>query len=339
MSLLTLPRRPRGRLSAAKAEEHAQARAAFCEAILEIRSRLDFSIGSRGWCYILEEHGLDKGDFDAAQALITDCRKTGELPLNICAEDDAREFVNLEFLDESTPEDQAQAVIDYVRRAHASYRPYSFWRFQPVYVEMLVEKVDLKSLFAPVCREFNIPLANGRGSSDLNSRAAMMRRFARHEAEGRQCVLLYAGDHDPAGLRISDFLSKNLADLSGAVGWRPNRLVIERFGLNADFIKAHRLTWIENLETGSGGRLDDPRHPDHAKSYVQDYLSSFGARKVEANALVTRPEAGRALCREAILKYVDAGAARDAWVNSTKEAQAAVAEEIARRLPQIGGRA
>ncbi|EFM62192.1 terminase large subunit / phage terminase [Brucella sp. NF 2653] len=136
---------------------------------------------------------------------------------------------------------------------------------------MAVEKIDLKSLFAPVCAEYRVPLANMRGSSDINSRAAMMRRFAKHEAEGRQCVLLYAGDHDPAGLRISDFLHKNLADLSNAVGWNPERLIIDRFGLNADFIHRHGLTWIDNLETGSGGKLDDPRHPDHRKAYVQDY--------------------------------------------------------------------
>ena len=40
--------------------------AAFCAAILEIRSRLGLG-QSRGWCYILEEHGLGKGDFDAAE--------------------------------------------------------------------------------------------------------------------------------------------------------------------------------------------------------------------------------------------------------------------------------
>ena len=47
---------------------------------------------------------------------------------------------------------------------------------------------------------------------------------------------------------------------------------------------ARNLTWIDNLETASGGRLDDPGHPDHKKFYVQDYLARFGARKVEARA-------------------------------------------------------
>jgi hypothetical protein len=34
-------------------------------------------------------------------------------------------------------------------------------------------------------------------------------------------------------------------------------------------------------------------------------------RKVEANALVVRPDAGRELCRQAILRYVPASAPED----------------------------
>jgi hypothetical protein len=85
-------------------------------------------------------------------------------------------------------------------------------------------------------------------------------------------------------------------------------LEIDRFGLNADFIAEHNLTWIDNLETGSGRSLADPKHKDHRSDYVQRYLKRFGERKVEANALVVRPEAGRNLCRQAILKYLPADA-------------------------------
>jgi hypothetical protein len=52
---------------------------------------MDFAVGSRGWAYILERHGLRKGDFDAAEAKITEFRKSGDLPLDICAEDASRE--------------------------------------------------------------------------------------------------------------------------------------------------------------------------------------------------------------------------------------------------------
>jgi hypothetical protein len=138
----------------------------------------------------------------------------------------------------------------------------------------------------------------------------MMKRFAAHERAGRTCVLLPCTDHDLGGLLIADTLRKNLADLEKAVGWSPENLVIIRFGLNADFIDANNLTWIDNLETSSGQQLDDPHHPDHDKRYVQDYIAQFGVRKCEANALVVVPEIGRQLCRDAILRHISADAPR-----------------------------
>jgi hypothetical protein len=329
LSALVIPRRGKGRPSAkAEAVYQDQVRE-FCDTILKIRPSLDFAIGSRGWCYVLEEHGLNKGDFNAAQAIINECRKDGNLPLDIAADDDARRFINLEYVDRHSPEIEMECLIAGIEEAHLNYHPVSFWDFQHHFVQMMVEKIDLRSLFEPICAEYHVPLANARGSSDINSRAEMMRRFAEHEADGKQCVLLYAGDFDPAGIRISDFLLKNIADLSAAVGWTPDRLIVDRFGLNFDFIEAHNLTWIDNLETGSGGRLDDPRHPDHRKSYVQDYLAEYGVRKVEANALVVRPAAGRRLCREAISKYIDHGRISE-FRDTEKMGQLEVQKSLAR---------
>jgi hypothetical protein len=303
---VTLPKRPRGRPSPATEERYAAQVALFCTAITQINSTLDFRMSSRGWCYILEQYGaLTKGDFDLGQKLIVDCRKSGDLPLDICADDNGRAADHLEDIDDLDPSEYAsERIRNFQRYAHLAYTPCSFWDDLDFYVEMAVEKVDLKGLFSPICREFQIPLTNIKGWNDLNSRAAMMRRFAEKEAQGKQCVLLYCGDHDPGGLVISQFLRSNMRDLSGAVGWSPDDSIIDRFGLNLDFIEELNLTWIDNLETSSGGRLDDPKHPDHHKSYVQSYLARFGARKVEANALVVRPEAGRELCRKAVLQYI-----------------------------------
>ena len=324
-----LPHRGRGRQSAESEAVYKQSLTRFCTAIIEIRSRLDFQVSARGWCYILEEYGLPKGDFDRAQTLITQCRKEGFLPLDIVAEDTARAFQNLEDIDETDIEDEAQSIIDYVDQAHLHYTPQSFWEDQPCYIEMLVEKVDLKSLFHPICSQYRVPIANARGWSDLNSRAAMMKRFVRWEDQGKQCVLLYCGDHDPVGLQISDSLKSNLEDLAPAVGWHPENLIVDRFGLNLDFIEQQRLTWIDNLETGSRRRLDDPRHPDHAKPFVQNYLKRFGARKVEANALVVRPNAGRELCHQAITKYVAPGSVR-AYESTLRDLREQVQVEVQR---------
>jgi hypothetical protein len=304
--MIALPRLPRGRPSSISRTEYDTDLAAFCERILEINSTLDFQVSSRGWCYILEEHGLAKGDFDDAQELIAECRRQRLLPMDIVAEDGARSFDNLENLDDTTPEEEAEAIVEYVERCHLAYTPFSFWDDQDVYLEMVVEKIDLKSLFGPICAGFHIPIANARGWSDMNLRWGMLERLQRRAAAGKRSVILYCGDHDPAGLNISTCLRKNLAELLSHAEWLAlmDHLTIDRFGLNADFIAEQNLTWIDNLETASGRSLADPRHKDHRAEYVQSYLRRFGERKVEANALVVRPDAGRQLCRDAILRYL-----------------------------------
>ena len=253
-SQLALPWRGRGRPAPKADAEYQRQLKRWCAKVLKINSTLDFKVSSRGWCYILEEHGLAKGDFDDAQKLINDCRKSGLLPLNICAEDEGRQAEHLEKIDNQTPKEFAEEWIDYVRNsAHEQFTPISFWDDLDFYLEMTVEKVDLKSLFSPECEEFHVALSNISGWNDINSCAAIMRRFKYWESRDKKCVLLHCGDHDPGGYNISEFLRKNFADLSDAVGWSPDNLIIDRFGLNADFIRRHRLTWIDNLITGSGG--------------------------------------------------------------------------------------
>jgi hypothetical protein len=330
---LSLPKRRMGYQKPAAKDAYAEDLAAWCEAIKQLASTLEFSVGTRGWCYILEEQGLAKGDFPSAEKLITDCRKSGALPLDICAEDDSRQAENLEHIDGTDPEEQAAYIIEIAREGYLRYNPVSFWDHQPVYIEMMVEKIDLKSLFSPVCAGFHVPITNNRGWSDLHSRANMMERFKAHEEQGQRCILLYCGDHDPAGLNISNSLRSNLTDLANAVGWDPVNLEIDRFGLNADFINQHRLTWIDNLETGRGGDLGDRRHRDHHLEYVQSYLATFGRRKVEANALVVRVDAGRELCRDAILKYIDV-AQVEVYRETLEQNRQLVADEVERLLAE-----
>jgi hypothetical protein len=276
---------------------------------------LDFKVGSRGYCYLLEEHGLRKGDFDEAEKRITECRKSGDLPLDICADDAARETIGVETLDTLDVPEKVDSLIDrLVKHAHEGYLPISLWDDLNIYVEVVTEKLDLRNLFEPVCNELHVPITNFKGWSDLNARGAIMRRFAYWHARGKKCILLICGDHDPGGLHITEMMRKNLDDLTRAmltnygIDWKvvghPANLVITRFGLNKSFIDLHRLTWIDNLETSSGKQLDDEEHPDRYKEYVDSYIKEFGVRKCEANALVVKPDIGRQLCRDAILQHV-----------------------------------
>ena len=330
MNSLTLPRRRRGRQSASDQQQYQSALRLWCDQLKQIASSLEFRVSSRGWCYILEQHGLGKGDFDRAQDLINDCRKTGLLPLDFAADDGAREFDHIERLDQSV-EYEVDSWMWTLQTAHQDYTPFSFWDDQPVYLQLLVEKVDLKSLFGPICHRYRIPVANAKGWSDLNQRADLMRRFQHASARGQQPVLLYCGDFDPAGLLITDSLKKNLTDLSGAMNWSPDRIIIDRFGLNRDFIDAHDLSWIDGLETGGGMDLSDAAHRHHDRAYVQDYIRQHGARKVEANVLVTQPEAGRRLFLDAIGKYLPLSAP-ETFESKLTDARESLRLALAQRL-------
>lgn len=140
---IELPRRSKGRQSPEKAERYDADVERFCRQIIQINSTLDFKVSSRGWCYILEEHGLEKGDFDVTQRLINDCRKSGDLPLDICAEDEARLADNLERLDVDDPLQESTRAIEFIQEWHETYNPISFWGAKITTSRWLLRKLTL----------------------------------------------------------------------------------------------------------------------------------------------------------------------------------------------------
>lgn len=286
----------------------------FAKGLIDLCNRAGFKISSRGWCYQLEGlRVINKNQFNRIENLINECRKSGYLPIDFVAEETARQFSGVEKPETLTPEQYLKMLLNHALKCEQTYIP-NWWKGEEYYTQLIVEKIDLKTLFEPVCREYHIPIATTKGWSSMNQRAEYARRFKEAEEDGLTCVLLYCGDHDPDGLRISDFLRSNLYDLAyarwndGTKGYSPSKLIIERFGLDYSFIMENNLTWIDNLITGSGKDLSSPLHPNHEMEYVQEYLSKYGARKCEANALVVNPISARNLCRRAIEKYLGAGA-------------------------------
>ncbi len=282
----------------------------FVSFVKGISDDIGFKVSSRGWGYILEQRGLiNKSQFDKVEGVINRCRREGLLPVDFVAEEAARAFSNVE---EPTTGTHARHVRSWVEASLESHKYFTpdWWEDEEVYIQMVVEKIDLVTLFEPICADFHIPIANAKGWSSILQRAEYCRRFAEAEARGLRCVLLYCGDHDPDGLRISQTLRKNLEQIAqicwedGIAGYDPENLEIVRFGLEYDFIVANDLTWIDNLITGSGKNLGSSAHPNHSLPYVQTYLKKVGRRKCEANSIVVIPEMGRQLCRETVLSHL-----------------------------------
>lgn len=270
----------------------------FAEELIKIDKNTGFKVSGRGWCYQLEGLGIiTKGEFNRIQNLINECRKNGYLPIDFVAEEDARKFKGVWEPEEGSMQDYIHGWIEATLNAGDLYNP-NFWDGEKYYIQMLVEKVDLVTLFKPICEEYYIPIATSKGWSSILQRAEIAKRFSEMEKTGHIPILLYAGDHDPVGIGISNFLMKNFIDIENGTKWRPNNLIIDRFGLNYDFIIENNLSWINNLETGSG------KNANENSPMVQEYIEKYGRRKCEANAIVVNPNAGRALCRIAIEKYL-----------------------------------
>lgn len=287
----------------------------FASLMKQISSRIGFKVSSRGWCYIMEQAGyINKDQFDKIADAINRCRKEGLLPVDFVAEESARQFSGVEEASDRSLESILKWMLRDVLNGDRYYTP-DWWTGEEFYIQMVVEKIDLVTLFKPVCEKYHIPIANAKGWSSISQRAEYARRFKEAEDMGLKCVLLYCGDHDPDGLRISETIMSNLNDVStiiwsdGAGGYDPSELIIDRFGLNYDYILANGYTWIDNLITGNTQKkmdLGDPHHPNHKLPYVQQYLRTVGRRKCEANVIVTTPGQARDLCREAIEKYIGA---------------------------------
>ena len=65
-----LPKLPPHRPSAATKAAYQDKVRAFCVTLLEVQSRLDFRVGSRGWAYILEgDRLIDKDEIDCCASL------------------------------------------------------------------------------------------------------------------------------------------------------------------------------------------------------------------------------------------------------------------------------
>lgn len=282
----------------------------FANELRKIDQQIGFKVSARGWCYILEQNSLiTKAQFDVVQGLINSCRRNGMLPIDFVAEEEARKFSGVEKPEEESPIKFMGRFLTPFFHMEKYYTP-DWWKGEEYYIQILVEKIDLKTLFRPICKTFHIPIATTKGWSSILQRGEYARRFKEAEDKGLISVLLYCGDHDPDGLRISDFLRKNLEDImniewiDGRQGYDPEDLIIKRFGLNYDFIATNKLSWINNLITTFGKNLADPSHRNHLFPYVQDYLKKYGARKCEANAIVVRPEQGRNLCYKTVEKYL-----------------------------------
>ena len=335
-----LPRMGSGRITEARKANHEARVLEVVRWMQDYVKDLGFAPVSRSWLYAFESAGIiTKGGFDAASRWLAENRRNGLIPFDLVGADTSRAMEGEDIFDqEETPREYVNRQLREALERGEQYWPGSYWKHQRHFPIIWTEKRDLIKLFEP-----EIPPAvkrfAGKGWADINSRVEVIRCCQWAEREGLEPVILYCGDHDPAGLQISKSIYSNLQEIAAVLDWSEGLAFmqycgrIRRFGLTAEFIDHAGLLWIDGLETSSGDDLASPRHKQHGQSYVQSYLKRFGARKCEANALITNPEAARALMRSTIWEWLSRPGA-DQWSAENEQAsqEAATAVDHARRL-------
>lgn len=143
--------------------------------------------------------------------LLTRARKTGEIPW---------EWIS----DETRPERAPFVAEDFgsmrdIQRACPNFDP---WVNQPARVCVWSEK-SVGGTLAPVLDDYLVPFRVHHG----NTSTTIMRQTAEStRRDPRSLTILYVGDHDPKGLRISeDDIPKRLQAF-GAINYRVRRLAL-----------------------------------------------------------------------------------------------------------------
>jgi hypothetical protein len=296
----------------------------FGKAIVAYTEAIGIHLSPRGWGYVLEDKGkITKDRIDRVEKLIGECLDKGYIPVDLIARDERREAQGVDAPTDCSPKDFLRRWLSYVQRCERWYTP-DWFAGMDYYEQMMVEKIDLLTLFNPITDKYHIPIANDVGWSARLQRIDFGQRFKEAEAHGLQCVLLYAGDYSPADVMIFNNLKKNYEDVrhvvwsDGTTGYDPKNLIVKRFALTEAQITDFNLPWIGNLRTSSKKGLDlaHSTHKRHEEAWVQDWLRIVGPRKVEANALVTHPVEAKKICEDAIVHGVPAVGKNDVVIPS-----------------------
>lgn len=140
-----------------------------------------------------------------------------------------------------------------------------FWERQNAYVEVWVEKDALSSVIERPCRKRRVPYMACKGYLSASEAWRSGQRFERMADEGRRCVLIHLGDHDPSGIDMTRDNGERVELFSNA-----SPVEVRRIALNRDQVDRYR----------------PPENPAKVTdSRAADYIARHGDKSWELDAL------------------------------------------------------
>lgn len=201
-------------------------------------------------------------------------------------------------------------IPDLIETAIYSYRR-KRWDNQEYYVEVIVEKNALIGVLEPITNKYHISIFPnvGYGSTTVIHELAL--RFKEQEENGKKCILLYFGDHDPSG----EDMVRDITDR------------LDTFQATVEVIKvALTMEQINKYNPPPNpAKMTDPR--------AQGYVAEHGNSSWELDALP--PNVLVDLLKTAIEEYIDMEK-YDAMIEKENEEKELI-RELAEREFSEGG--
>ena len=143
---------------------------------------------------------VDKSDrgYRHVQHRIVELRRSGRLPYGWITDATRRGYFTNTYQDAS----------DFLRRMHGLYRA-DLWQSSDYYCEVWVESRSLAGVVQEDCQELAVSLYPAGGFTSI-SLAYQAAEFINEEHNGREVVIFYIGDYDPAGVIIDVAIEREL---------------------------------------------------------------------------------------------------------------------------------
>ena len=183
---------------------------------------------------------------------------------------------------------------------------YDRWARQDTYVEVWVEKEALGNVVGRACGKLWTPHMACKGYLSASEAWRAGRRFQEKLDEGKNCVVIHLGDHDPSGIDMTRDNQDRLDTFSEYVGG----VDVRRIALNMDQVD-------EYAPPPNPAKVTDSR--------ASGYIQRFGRTSWELDAL--EPSVIEELITDEIEGLID----YDAWYAVDEEE-----EEVRERLSAVG---
>lgn len=130
------------------------------------------------------------------------------------------------------------------------------WARQDYYVEVWVEKEALGNVIAKACKPWLVPYMSCKGYLSASEAWRAGERFRKKLLEGKQCVLIHLGDHDPSGIDMTRDNKERMDLFTGL----PDYVDVRRIALNMDQVRKYSPPPNPAKET-------DTRSPKYTRRY------------------------------------------------------------------------